>query len=131
MGIEKDYLMRQIMMLFEVVQKILRHRKKGETKPALDQVKYFYQTLKIDKNVESLGIEELFEFLEKDKNLTNEQIEMVAFVLKEQGELESNKEQGLDYFRKSYFLLKKVERESITFSMDRQMKISELREYLN
>ncbi|MBT3382277.1 MAG: hypothetical protein HN778_13800 [Prolixibacteraceae bacterium] len=123
--------MRQIMMLFEVVQKILRHRKKGETKPALDQVKYFYQTLKIDKNVESLGIEELFEFLEKDKNLTNEQIEMVAFVLKEQGELESNKEQGLDYFRKSYFLLKKVERESITFSMDRQMKISELREYLN
>ena len=131
MGIEKDYLMRQMMMLFEVIQKILRYRKNGEIKPALDQIKYFYQTLKIDKDIESLGIEELLEFLGKDKNLTNEQIEMVAFVLKEQGELESNKEQRLDYFRKSYFLLKKVERESITFSMNRQMKISELREFLN
>lgn len=131
MGIEKDYLMCQMMLLFEVIQKILRYRKKGEIKPALDQIKYFYQSLKIDKNVESMGIEELLDFLAKDKNLTNEHIEMVAFVLKEQGELAATAEQKLEFFRKSYFLLNKVERESITFSMDRQMKISELREFLN
>jgi hypothetical protein len=56
---------------------------------------------------------------------------MVAFVLKEQGELSQTKETKLDFFRKSWFLLDKVERESITFSMDRQMKMAELREYLN
>jgi hypothetical protein len=56
---------------------------------------------------------------------------MIAFVLKEQGELAANELHKIDYFRKAYFLLDKVERESITFSMDRQMKMAELREYLN
>jgi hypothetical protein len=56
---------------------------------------------------------------------------MIAFVLKEQGELEEKAEQKLDFFRKSYFLLEKVDRESTSFSMDRQMKLAELREYLN
>ena len=44
MGIEKDYLMRQLMMLFDVIQKILRYRKKGENEEALDEIQYFYQT---------------------------------------------------------------------------------------
>jgi hypothetical protein len=56
---------------------------------------------------------------------------MIAFVLKEQGELSETDENKINYFRKSYFLLDKVDRESITFSMDRQMKMAELRGYLN
>jgi uncharacterized protein YutD len=56
---------------------------------------------------------------------------MIAFVLKEQGELADKELTKLDFFGKAYFLLDKVERESITFSMDRQMKMAELREYLN
>lgn len=131
MGIEKDYLMRQLLMLFEVIHKILRWRKKGEKGKAYDEIKYFYQILNIDTDVRKLTIEELLRLLEKDKKLTNEHIEMVAFVLKEQGELEDDVSLKLDFFRKSYFLLEKVERESITFSMDRQMKLAELREFLN
>jgi hypothetical protein len=131
MGVEKDYLMRQLMMLFEVLQKILRYRKKGEKGKALDQVRYFYHCLKIEEEIQSMGIEKLLEFLEKEKNLTGEQIEMVAFVLKEQGELAESVKSRIDFFRKSYFLLAKVERESTSFSMDRQMKLAELREYLN
>ena len=131
MGIEKDYIMRQLLMLFEVIQKILRWRKKGEKGKAKDEIKYFYQILKIETDINSMKIEELIEFLEKEKNLTNEHIEMVAFVLKEQGEMEEDSKLKIDFFRKSYFLLAKVERESITFSMDRQMKLSELKEYLN
>ena len=49
MGIEKDFLMRQIMMLFEVIHKILRHRKKGEKGKACDQIQYFYNCLKKPK----------------------------------------------------------------------------------
>jgi hypothetical protein len=131
MGVEKDYLMRQLMMLFEVIQKILRHRRKGEDEEAEKQIQFFYEYLKIDEDVEKLSVEALIELLEKDKNLVNEQLEMVAFVLKEQGELADSDDKRLDFFRKSYFILQKVERESISFSIDRQMKIAELSAYLN
>jgi 3-dehydroquinate synthetase len=131
MGIEKDYLMRQLMMLFEVISKILRYRKKGEKGKALDEINYFYKLLAIEASFHSMNIEQLLNFLENDKKLTNEHIEMVAFVLKEQGELSEESQAKIDFFQKSYFLLDKVERESVTFSMDRQMKMAELREWLN
>lgn len=131
MGIERDYLMRQLMMLFEVIQKILGYRKKGNKKEALQQIKYFYTCLDINEDVHTKSIEELMDLLVNKKKLTNEHIEMVAIVLTEQGELAEDIEQKTDFFRKSYFLLEKVERESTSFSMERQMKISKLREYLN
>jgi hypothetical protein len=131
MSIEKDFIMRQLMMLFEVIQKIFRHRKKGEKEEAEKEIRYFYEYLKIETEIQTMEIEELIEFLEKDKNLNREQIEMVAFVLKEQGELSESDQYKLNFFSKSYFLLEKVERESVSFSMDRQMKLAELKEYLN
>lgn len=131
MGIEKDYLMRQLLMLFEVIQKILRYRKKGEKEKAGQEIQYFYEMLKIENDVKKLTIFELLELLETKKKLTNEHIEMVAFVLKEQGELEESANRKLDFFRKAYFLLEKVERESTSFSMDRQMKLAELKTHLN
>lgn len=131
MGIEKDFLMRQLMMLFEVIHKILRHRKSGENEKAEEQIQYFYACLKIDAAVNELSIEELVELLTDKKKLTNEHIELVAFVLKEQGELAAAEDKRLNFFRKSYFLLQKVDKESISFSMDRQMKMAELRAYLN
>ena len=131
MGFEKDYLMRQLMMLFEVISKIIRFRRKGENENAQEEIDYFYSCLKIDEDIKSMNIETLLDLLANVKKLTNEHIEMIAFVLKEQGELSENQETKLDFFRKSYFLLDKVDRESITFSMDRQMKMAELREYLN
>jgi len=131
MGIERDYLMRQLMMLFEVIQKIMGYRKKGDKKQALQQINYFYTCLKIDEDVRSKSIEEFLDFLVGKKKLTNEQIEMVAIVLTEQGELAEEMKEKTDFFRKSYFLLDKVERESTSFSMERQMKLSKLREYLN
>ena len=131
MGVEKDYLMRQLMMLFEVVHKILRHRRKGENEYAVEQIQYFYDCLKIDNDVRELTIEEFIELLEKKRKLSNEHIELVAFVLKEQGELAENSADRKNLFSKSYFLLEKVENESTSFSMDRQMKIAELQEFLN
>jgi len=131
MGIERDFLMRQLMMLFDVISKMIRHRKKGENDDAQEQINYFYSCLKIDEDVKTMDIETLLDLLVNIKKLTNEHIEMVAFVLKEQGELSEQAEIKLNFFRKAYFLLDKVDRESFTFSMDRQMKMGELREYLN
>ncbi len=130
MGIERDYLMRQLMMLFEVLQMIFRLRRKGDREQALDQVRFFYEALEIEKKTEELSIEELLDLLVTKKKLTNEHLEMIAFVMKEQGEMTEDESKKADYFRKSYFLLEKVERESTTFSMDRLMKLEELKEML-
>lgn len=70
-------------------------------------------------------------FLENKENLNHEQIELLAYVLKEQGELSESSEIKLDFFRKAYFLLNKVELESISFSIDRQMKLAELKQCLD
>lgn len=131
MGIERDFLMRQLMMLFDVISKIIRYRKKGENENAQNEINYFYSCLKIDEDIKTMNIETLFDLLVNIKKLTNEHIEMVAYVLMEQGELSKSMENKLDFFRKAYFLFDKVDRESITFSMDRQLKMAELRGYLN
>ena len=131
MGFERDYIMRQIMQLLEVLQRILGHRIKGEKEEAEEQIRYFYNILKWKIDIRKLSIEELLEYTQRKMNLSNPQIELLAFVLKEQGELAPNEDERLDFFRKAYFLLDKVERESTSFSMDRQMKLAELKAYLN
>lgn len=129
--LERDFLMRQLMQLFEALQNIIRRRKKGENSQALEDVTFFYSILKIDENAGKLNIGQLMKFLVEERKLTNEQLEMVAYVLKEQGELTGDESEREDFFRKAYFLLEKVEQESITFSLDRLMRIEELKEYLN
>jgi hypothetical protein len=119
------------MMLMEVIQKIMRFRKQGDQQKALDEIRYFYDCLKVDGNLNELTVEELFNLLVDKNKLSNEQLEMVAFVLKEQGELEKIETKKLDFFRKAYFLLEKTDRESTSFSMERQLKLAELRVYLN
>lgn len=131
MSIERDYLMRQLMQLFEVIHKILGHRKKGEDSQAEDQIRYFYSSLKLDSDIRKLSIEELLKLLVEERKLSNEHLELLAYVLKEEGEMVDTEEERFDCFRKAYFLLDKVERESTVFSMDRQIKLSELREFLN
>ncbi len=131
MGIERDYLMRQLMMLLEVIQKIVNYRKKGQQQEAEEQIDYFYSYLKLEKEIREMSIESLLKHLITEKKLTNNHIEMVAFVLKEQGELATDAEQQMDFFRKAYFLLEKADRESTSFSMERQLTLAELRNYLN
>jgi len=131
MGIERDYLVRQIMQLFSVLQRILGLRIKGDKEEAEEQIRYFYKILKWENDIRKLTIEELIDYVQNKKKLTNEQTELLAYVLKEQGELADQEDDRLDFFRKAYFLLNEVERESTVFSMDRQMKLGELRTYLN
>ncbi|WP_167615073.1 hypothetical protein [Maribellus sediminis] len=131
MSIERDYLMRQMMQLFQVLRKILGLREDGEIEEARSQVRYFYRILNINTDIQKLSIEELLHLLQEEKKFSNEQIELFAFVLKEQGEMADEETLRLDYFRKAWFLLDKVDKESISFSIERQMKLQELNAYLN
>lgn len=128
--IERDYLMRQIMQLLEIIQKILQFRKKGDKEEAEKQVDFFYKVLRLEPDIRQLSVSRLVETLVYEKKLTNEQLEMVAFILKEQGEMTDDATARIDYFTKSYIILQKVDREMISYSMDRAIKMGELREYL-
>ena len=66
-------------------------------------IQVFYSALKIEKNVAALNIEELVRFLQEDKNLNNEQLEMVALVLKEQGELCEDEKQKFKVTKSSKY----------------------------
>jgi hypothetical protein len=130
MGVERDFLMRQLMMLMEAIQKIAGYRMKGQQAEAEEEIRNFYNYLSMNPDWNQKTIQELYDFLLIEKKLTGDHLEMVAFVLKEQGELALQNEQKIDFFRKSCFLLEKVDRESTVFSMTRQMKLAELRGYL-
>lgn len=131
MAVERDFIMRQIRLLFELIEKIIRSREKGNREEALKYIQVFYQQLKIDPVFQDTPLDDLLPFLRKQKNMTTDQIELLAFVLKEQGELSDMDAERLNFFRRSYILLEQVERDSLSFSMDRQMKIAELLEHLN
>jgi hypothetical protein len=130
MGIERDYLMRQLMMLMEVIQKIAGYRMIGQQTEAEEEIRYFYNYLSVNPEFYQKSIGAFIDYLINEKKLTNDHLEMVAFVLKEQGELALQDDQKTDFFRKSYFLLDKVDRESTVFSMNRKMKLAELRGYI-
>lgn len=131
MGFEKDYLMRQLMMLFEVISRIIRFRKNGQDENAGEEIGYFYKCLAVDPGFIEMTTEQMMRYLAVEKNLTNEHLELIAFVLKEQGEIAKTEAEKISFFSKSWFLLEKIERESTAFSVDRQMKMAELRAFLD
>ena len=130
MGIERDYLVRQIMMLIEFIRRIAGFREKAQNDAARREIKNFYKLLNLEESVLNKNIRELTDYLINERKLTNDHLEIIAFVMKEQGEMITNKQVQEDLFRKAYLLLAKVDRESITFSMERKIKMGELKEYL-
>jgi hypothetical protein len=131
MGIERDFLMRQLMMLFEVISRIIRFRKNGQNENASDEIDYFYKCLAVEPDFVGMTAEEMMHYLVTETNLTNEHLELIAFVLKEQGEIATSETDKLAFFSKSWFLLDKIERESTAFSVERQLKMAELRAFLD
>lgn len=131
MGIERDYILRQIRLLFELIEKIIRSRQKGNRDEAIQLIQVFYKQLKVEQNLQEMALNDLLPYLTKERNLAVEQIELLAIVLKEEGECAPEDSQRQDYFQKAWFLLEHVEKESLTFSMYRQMNIAELKQHLN
>jgi hypothetical protein len=131
MGFERDFLMRQLMMLFEVIARIIRYRKNGQNENAREEIDYFYRCLAVDNDFIALSAEEMMKYLTTEKKLANEHLELIAFVLKEQGEIAESESEKLAYFSKSWFLLDKVEHESTAFSVERQLRMAELRAFLD
>lgn len=118
------------MMLMDFIRKIAGYRINGQLAEAEEEISHLYQYLEVSVDFHKKSTESFLDYLVNEKKFTNSKLEIVAFLLKEQGELSLQKELKFDYYKKSYFLLEKVERESTLFSMERQMKLVELRNYL-
>ena len=119
------------MMLFEVIARIIRLRKNGQNENALEEIDYFYRCLAVEPDFVAMPAEEMMQYLTAGKKLANEHLELIAFVLKEQGEIAENEHEKLGYFSKSWLLLDKVERESTAYSVERQLRMAELRAFLD
>ncbi len=130
MGVERDFIMRQLMMLFSLLHKVIALRKKGEKEEAEETIHEIYTALKIEEDLSEFVLEDLLDFLEKQKGLSLEQLEVVALVLREQGELSNSETAKLNFFSKAYFILQKVDLNSVTFSITRQVALQELKEML-
>ena len=70
MGLERDYLMRQLMMLMEVILKIAGYRKKGQQAEAEEEIRYFYNYLTLDTDFHQKSIHDLLDYLTTQKKLT-------------------------------------------------------------
>jgi len=123
--------MRQLMILFEVISRIIRFRKNGQNENACEEIDYFYKCLAVESDFVAMNTEEMMQYLTIEKNLTNEQLELIAFVLKKQGEIAASESEKLTYFSKSWFMLDKIERESTAYSVERQLRMAELRVFLD
>jgi hypothetical protein len=130
---EKDYIMKMIEAFSMMIARIIGLREKGEPDRAGALILEAYDTiLKIDPNsLKDFNEDEWEQFCSER---TTEELEMIAELLKQEGEIsiDTGKSEGVcRLLLKSLELLKYVDDQSGTFSMLRFEKISSLEEKLS
>jgi hypothetical protein len=126
---QKDYILRMIEMLADLIAGILSLIKKGDLKKASQALEIvFYDFLKKDAAFfNNIPKEELTAKLLEEHNFTNGHLEILAELFYVQAELslaQKNEKDGLQFYEKSLALFRFVEDESKTFSIERQSKIA-------
>jgi len=128
----KDFILRMMDMLAEMVAGILGLIKKGnynEASQALENA--FQELLKKDMSFFlKIPCENLISELLENHNYTNDHLEVLSELFFAQAELEysqANKNESLIYNKKSLRLLDFVMNESDTFSLKRQARIEQLK----
>jgi len=130
---QKDYIMRMIEAFAKMVAGIVGLIRKGDPDTALARIKETYDTiLKIDpEELYQYDDPEWYKFC-NERNL--DELEMVAELLKLEGEIRMDKgksEEGLRLLYRSLELFNYVDGQSGTFSVVRSEKISTLKEELS
>lgn len=108
MAFNKDYLLNQVNQLAEALAKILQ-LKKDLTKQELETVMDIALTDHIGTDFEEIleqGDVDLMPFLVNEKNLSLDQIEFVARLLKEKGIAQDDKAIANNFYTKSLIVMK-------------------------
>lgn len=133
--IQKDYILRMIEMLGDLLAAVFGLIRKGEfekAEEALNQI--YYDMLKQDAAFfRKIPESELTDHLLNEHNYTNGHLEILAELFNAEAELSldrGDKESTLSYSRKSLILFEYIDKAYKTFSQDRIDKINTLRERL-
>jgi predicted translin family RNA/ssDNA-binding protein len=126
---QKDYILRMIEMLGELIAGILGLIKKGEFEKATEKLENLYLGLLKEDSAffRDIPADELTDRLLHQHNYTNGHLEVLAELLNAEAELcsaQSNKTGSLEYSRRSLRLFEFIDAEYKTYSQDRLDKIA-------
>ncbi|MGQ1946808.1 hypothetical protein ACT3CD_06870 [Geofilum sp. OHC36d9] len=133
--IQRDYILRMIEMLGELVAGILNLIKKGELKNAEQKIdRLYYDLLKQDAGYfNDLSEENLTEILLQQHNYTNGHLEMLAELMYVQAELSMARkdyETSSDCYKKSLKLTQFIKTTTRSFSLEKQNRELEIKDKL-
>ena len=133
---QKDYILRMIEMLSDLIAAILALIKKGDYKKASEQLqRVYYDMLKEDAAFfRKIEEEDLTNNLLQMHNYTNGHLEILAELFNAEAELElaqGNRDGSLKYSQKSLILFEFIDREQRTYSTDRVNKMAAINDRIN
>ena len=126
---QKDYILRMIEMLGDLLAAIFGLIKKGDYKRASEKLgKIYYDMLKEDAAFfRAIPADELAHKLLKEHNYTNGHLEILAELFNAEAELDlaqGNRSACLEYSTKSLILFEFIDREQKTYSSERLEKMA-------
>lgn len=139
--LSQDYIMRQIQQFIQALNTVLAQVLK--IKKESDQTDVFTYTDKVFREEFGYNVEELIEILEdhgisnlkKEIRFNNDHLEILADILYELGdsgfEDPDKHTESVSFFTYSLLLYEFIENDERTYSIDRNLKISKIKVYLN
>ena len=126
---QKDYILRMLEMLAELIAGILGLLKKGDLEQAAAMLERAYvDFLKEDAAFfRRIPPERLTTQLLEEHHYTHDHLKILSELFYAEAEIElaaANRENSLEYFEKALILMSFVEKNSHTFSLDSQSKMS-------
>ncbi len=133
---QRDFILRMIEMLAELVAGILGMIKKGKFEEASESLDNAYMNLlKEDAGFfRDLPLENISEKLINEHNYTNGHLEILLELFYAEAELhyaKGNLNESLPFYKKSKLLLEYVLNESGTFSFEKQSRLSKLHDRIS
>ncbi|PXY02465.1 hypothetical protein DF185_07385 [Marinifilum breve] len=133
---QKDYVLRMIEMIGELIAQILGLLNKKNTKKASQILENAYRDfLKEDASFfRGLPKEKLTNRLLQEHNYTDEHLQVLAELFYAEAEIQNAKEQkalAIEYYEKSLILFRFVVKNSSNFSIRLEQKINSLEKKLN
>jgi hypothetical protein len=130
---QKDFILRMIEMIAELVAGILGLIKKGDFKQASQSLDYAYHNfLKQDASLlQSIPKEELTATLLREHNYNNGHLEILSELFYAQAELfyaQGKQTESLEFYEKALILLDFITKESETYSLEKQSRLSTLQD---
>jgi hypothetical protein len=133
---QRDYILRMIDMIGQLIAAIMGKIKSGEYETASEQLgNLYYDVLKEDASFfRSLPEKEITDKLLQDHNYTNGHLEILAELFNAEAELsmaKGDKKAAIEYSRKSLLIFEFIDSEMKIYSLERINKIESIRKRID